>query len=317
VSADPRPVLLILFGETGAGKTDVAHEIALRLGGEIVSADAFAVYRGLDIGTAKPSTARRAEVPYHLVDVAEPEESYSAGRWANDARAVVEDVVRRRKLPIVCGGSGFYLSALLDGLPPGEARDERLREALFDWADRSGNAAAHRFLAVNDPAAAARIPVANLKYTLRALEILLLTGAPASARLRAREGEGDGWSDRFRVVKVGLRPDRDALNVRIEMRVQQMLDAGWGEEVQRLLGRGLPVESNSFQAIGYREVADWVLGRISQQEAQERIVKATRGLAKRQRTWFARERGAHRVEPREALDVILALVGGTGEGETR
>lgn len=315
MSADPRPVLLILFGETGAGKTEIAHEAARRLGGEIVSADAFAVYRGLDIGTAKPSMERRAEVPYHLIDVAEPGEPYSAGRWASDARAVVEDVVRREKLPIVCGGSGFYLSALLDGLPPGEVRDERLREALFDWAQGSGNAAAHRFLAVNDPAAAARIPVANLKYTLRALEILLLTGARASARLRAREG--DGWSDRFRVVKVGLRPDRDALNVRIEMRVQQMLDAGWGEEVQRLLGRGLPVESNSFQAIGYREVAEWVLGRISQQEAQERIVKATRGLAKRQRTWFARERDARRVEPREALDVILALVGGTGEGETR
>jgi tRNA dimethylallyltransferase len=200
-------------------------------------------------------------------------------------------------------------------LPPGETRDEALREALFQWAERAGTAGAHRFLAVNDPTAAARIPVANLRYTLRALEILLLTGRPASARLRAREG--DGWSERFRVVKVGLRPDRAALDVRIAMRVRQMLDDGWGEEVQRLLGRGLPVESNSFQAIGYREVAEWVLGRISQHEAEERIVKATRGLAKRQRTWFARERDAHRVEPREALDVVLALVGGTGEGETR
>jgi len=315
VSADGRPVLLVLFGETGAGKTELAHEVARRRGGEIVSADAFAVYRGFDIGTAKPSAEHRAEVPYHLVDVAEPEETYSAGRWASEARVAVEDVVRRGKLPIVCGGSGFYLAALLDGLPPGEARDERLREALFAWAERTGHAAAHRFLVVNDPLAAARIPVANLRYTLRALEILLLTGRPASARLRAREG--DGWSERFRVVKVGLRPDRAALDVRIAMRVRQMLDGGWGEEVQRLLGCGLPVESNSFQAIGYREVAEWVLGRISQQEAEERIVKATRGLAKRQRTWFARERDAHRVEPREALDVVLALVGGTGEGETR
>ncbi len=315
LSGDPRPILLVLFGETGAGKTGIAHEVALRRGGEIVSADAFAVYRGLDIGTAKPDAARRSEVPYHLIDVAEPEEPYSAGRWANAARAAVEDVVRRGRLPIVCGGSGFYLSALLEGLPPGEIRDERLREALFDWAGRRGAGAAHRFLAVNDPAAAARIPVANLKYTLRALEILLLTGAPASARLRAHET--DGWSERFRVVRVGLRPDRAALSVRIQTRVRQMLDDGWGEEVQRLLGRGLPVESNSFQAIGYREVAEWVLGRISRQEAQERIVRATRGLAKRQRTWFARERDAHRVEPEEALDVILALVGGTGDRETR
>jgi len=315
VSADPRPVLLVLFGETGAGKTVIAHEVALRRGGEIVSADAFAVYRGLDIGTAKPSAARRAQVPYHLIDVVEPEEPYSAGRWAKDARAAIEDVVRRGRMPIVCGGSGFYLSALLDGLPEGETRDESLREALFDWGNRRGILAAHRFLAVNDPVAAARIPVANLKYTLRALEILLLTGAPASSRLRGREG--DGWSDRFRVVKVGLRPDRGVLSVRIEMRVRRMLDDGWDEEVQRLLSRGLRVESNSFQAIGYREVAEWVLGRISRQEAQERIVKATRGLAKRQRTWFARERDARRVEPEEALDAILALVGGTGERETR
>ena len=315
MSGESRPVLLVLFGQTGAGKTEIAHELALRRGGEIVSADAFAVYRGLDIGTAKPSRAQIAQVPYHLIDVAEPEEPYSAGRWAHEARAVIEDVVRRGRLPIVCGGSGFYISALLEGLPPGETRDEGLREALFDWADRRGALAAHRFLTVNDPAAAARIPVANLKYTLRALEILLLTGAPASARLSDRES--DGWSERFRVVKVGLRPDRAVLSVRIEMRVRQMLDGGWGEEVQRLLNRGLPVESNSFQAIGYREVAEWVLGRISRQEAQERIVKATRGLAKRQRTWFARERDAHRVEPEEALDVILALVGGTGDRETR
>jgi tRNA dimethylallyltransferase len=209
-----------------------------------VSADAFAVYRGFDIGTAKPSAASRAEVPYHLIDVAGPEETYSAGRWAGDARAIVEDVVRRGRLPIVCGGSGFYLSALLDGLPPGDVRDQRLREALFDWAGRRGNVAAHRFLAVNDPAAAARIPVANLRYTLRALEILLLTGAPASARLRAREG--DGWSERFRVVKVGLRPDRAALDVRIAMRVRQMLDGGWGGG-QRL-SAAASVESNSSSA---------------------------------------------------------------------
>ena len=315
MSGDSRPVLLVLFGETGAGKTDLAHEVARRRRGEIVSADAFAVYRGFDVGTAKPSAASRAEVPYHLIDVAEPGETYSAGRWASEARVAIEDAVGRGKLPIVCGGSGFYISALLDGLPPGETRDEALREALFRWAERAGHAAAHRVLALNDPPAAERIPIANLRYTLRALEILLLTGKPASARLPARKG--DGWSDRFRVVKVGLRPDRAALDVRIAMRVRQMLDGGWGEEVQRLLGCGLPVESNSFQAIGYREVAEWVLGRISQQEAEERIVKATRGLAKRQRTWFARERDAHRVEPREALDVVLALVGGTGEGETR
>ena len=150
-----------------------------------------------------------------------------------------------------------------------------------------------------------------LRYTLRALEILLLTGSAASARSR----DEDAWSGRRRVLKVCIWPDRAALGVRIESRVRRMLDAGWDEEVRALLDRGLSVESNSFQAIGYREVAEWVLGRTSKEEAQQRIVKATRGLAKRQSTWLRREADARRVNPEEALDVILALVGETGEGE--
>src|SRR5262249_33443886 len=141
---------------------------------------------------------------------------------------------------------------LLDGLPPGDARDDRLREALHLWAERRGGAAAHRFLERNDPASASRIPAGNLRYTLRALEILLLTGAAASARSR----DEDAWSGQRRVVKVCIWPDRAALGVRIESRVQRMLDAGWDEEVRTLLGRGLSVEVNSFQAIGYREVAE-------------------------------------------------------------
>ena len=313
MNEDARPTLVVLFGPTGAGKTDLAHAAALRLKGEIVSADAFAVYRGMDVGTAKPSCEARGEVRYHLIDVADPEEAYSAGRWSSAARAAVEDISRRGRLPIVCGGSGFYIGALLEGLPPGGARDERMREALFEWAERRGAAAAHRVLSLNDPVSAARIPAANLRYTLRALEILFATGAPASARSR----EVDGWAERFRVIRIFLSPDRAALGVRIDERVRRMLDAGWDEEVRRLLGRGLSVESNSFQAIGYREVAEWVLGRTSKEAAKEEIVKATRGLAKRQMTWFARERDARRVEPEEALDAILALVGGTGGRETR
>ena len=313
MSADPRPPLVALFGPTGSGKSAVAHAAALALGGEIVSADAFAVYRGMDIGTDKPSPEARREVRHHLVDVAEPEESFSAGRWAHEARRAVEDIVARGRVPIVAGGSGFYLSALLDGLPEGPVRDDPVREGLHEWALFRGPAAAHRVLAVNDPASAARIPAGNLRYVLRALEILLVTGAPASARLPPE----DVWARRFRVVRIHLRPDPAVLGVRIEARVERMLDAGWGEEVRRLLDRGLSIDANSFQAIGYREVAEWVLGRTSRQQAETEIVKATRGLAKRQATWSRREREARQVEPEEALDVILALVGGTGDGETR
>jgi tRNA dimethylallyltransferase len=301
----------VVFGPTGAGKTEIAHQIARRRGGEIVSADAFAVYRGFDVGTDKPSTRHRAEVPYHMIDVAGPEEAFSAGRWASQARPIIEQIAQRGRLPIVCGGSGFYISALLEGLPPGEARDNRLRRALSDWSMRRGADEAHRLLAVNDPVSAGRIPVGNLKYTLRALEILLLTGAPASSRSIQK----DPWSSRFRVLKIGLRPTRAQLHVRIEDRVRGMLEKGWGDEVRRLLTIGLAPESNSFRAIGYREVADWVLGRISRQEAEEQIIAATRGLAKRQMTWFARERDAHWVTPEEALAAALALLDDTGEKE--
>lgn len=305
MTPDGRPALLVVVGPTGSGKSDVAHEIALARRGEIVSADAFAVYRGMDVGTAKPTPARMREVRYHLVDVAEPEEPFSAGRFAAEARRAIEEICERGALPIVCGGSGFYLAALLDGLPPGSLRDDPIRSALAGWAGRVGGATAHRMLAVNDPASASRIPEENLKYTLRALEILLLTGAPPSRRVLA----SDGWSRRFRVISLGLRPEATQLNVRIEDRVRWMMSSGWDLEVRRLLDRGLSSDSNSFQAIGYQEVAEWILGRISKAEAEARIVSATRALAKRQKTWLSRDRKIHWVAPGQASAAAFALLG--------
>ncbi len=308
-----RPDLLVIVGPTASGKTALAHALALREGGEVVSADAFAVYRGLDVGTAKPSAEQRAEVRYHMIDVAGPAEAYSAGRFAAEARPVIEDIARRGRLPVVCGGSGFYVAALLGGLPPEPERDARLRPALADWARLRGPEAAHRFLSLNDPASAERIPVGNLKYILRALEILLSSGAPASARTVP----ADRWSDRFRVLRLGVRPTRAQLHARIEDRVRRMLDSGWDEEVRRLLGGGLSQDSNSFQAIGYREVAEWVLGRLSRREVQDQIVTATRSLAKRQMTWFSRERGVRWVSPEEGLAAASARLSEATDEETR
>jgi len=295
------PTLLVILGPTGSGKSDVAHELARRRDGEIVSADAFAVYRGFDIGTAKPPASRRAEVPYHLIDVADWREHYSAGRWARDARAAIDDIVRRGRLPIVCGGSGFYLEALLEGLPPGQTADPALRIALADWA-RDRPAQAHRILEVNDPTSARRIPPANLRYTLRALEILFSTGSRPSERARP----GGGWLARWRVVKIGLAPSREDLYATIVGRVEQMLESGWADEVRRLLEEGARRDSNAFQAIGYREIADWVEGRVDRAATAERIVTATRQLARKQRTWFARERDVDWVSPAEALEFALA-----------
>jgi len=302
--------LLVILGPTGAGKTAVAEEAARILSGEIISADAFAVYRGFDIGTAKPAAARRAEVPYHLIDVAEAGESFSAGRWAALARKAADEIARRGRLPIVCGGSGFYISALLEGLPPGEAKEERLRSLLTAWARRNPEAA-RRTLEVNDPVSAARISPGNLRYFVRALEILLVTGSPASARKPPAPPFGDCW----RVIKVGIAPPREVLYAKIQDRVREMLNAGWVEEVRRLLESGLPLDSTSFQAIGYREVADWVLGRAERAETETKIVTATRRLAKRQRTWLSREPGVLWLRPEEALPAILALLERSGETE--
>jgi tRNA dimethylallyltransferase len=308
IARGSRPPLLVVLGPTGAGKSAVAHAIARLRAGEIVSADAFAVYRGFDIGTAKPTDEQRREVPYHLIDVSDADDTFSAGRWAREARTAIEDITRRGRLPIVCGGSGFYIEALLRGLPPGAATDPVLRSALARWGKRRPGAA-RRFLAVNDPISAAKIEPGNLRYILRAMEILLSTGIPASARERT----GDGWAERWRILKVCVEPSREDLYARIAARVHSMLNAGWDAEVRRLNESGILPDANAFQAIGYREVALWVSGRSDREETEKKIVSATRALAKRQKTWFSRERDVVRVGPGEALAVALGLL---NEGET-
>jgi len=309
-----RPPLLVVLGPTGAGKSALAHEVALLRGGEIVSADAFAVYRGFDAGTAKPSSERRREIRYHLIDVASPRETYSAGRWQQEARACVAEITRRGRLPIVCGGSGFYIQALLSGLPGGEAKDPRLREALARWSG-GHRAAAYRLLEVNDPEAARRMSPGNLRYVTRALEILLLTGLPPSARLAS----SDSWARRFRVVKVGVRPATADLYARIARRVREMLDSGWEEEVRGLLAQGISREANAFGAIGYRELADVILSdhAASPGEMEKAIVTATRQLAKRQTTWFRRERDVVWVTPEQALSRTLEILDAGNETERR
>jgi len=313
VSGEPRPPLLVVLGPTGAGKSVLAHEVARSRVGEIVSADAFAVYRGLDVGTDKPSPERRRQVRYHLIDVADPGETYSAGRWQQEARAVIEDITARRRLPIVCGGSGFYVQSLLEGLPPGEARDAELRTALTRWGSRNPTAA-RRLLEVNDPAAASRIAPGNLRYVLRALEVLLVTGRRPSLRLPGR----DSWASRYRVVKVGVSPARPDLYARIARRVREMLESGWEAEVRRLLAEGYSSGTNAFGASGYREMADAVLsGHADALELERKIVTATRQLARRQTTWFRRERDVNWVEPEEALARALELLDADSETERR
>lgn len=307
-----KATLLVVLGPTGSGKSALAHEIARRRAGEVVSADAFAIYRGFDVGTAKPGAGRRAEVPYHLIDVAEPDESYSAGRWAQEARAAVAKIVERGRLPIVCGGSGFYVSALLEGLPSGEARDRELRRSLTRWAN-GRELAAHRFLERNDPVAAGRIAPSNARSVLRAIEILLVTGRAPSSRLPV----ADSWAEGFRIVRVGIARSRPDLYARIARRVREMLDSGWEREVAHLLERRISRDTNAFAAIGYRELADAILsGSPERAGTESEIVRATRRLAKRQQTWFRREREVVWMTPDEALGRTLALLDESGPRET-
>jgi len=311
VTGVERPDLLVVLGPTGAGKSAVAHAVAAARGGEVISADAFAVYRGFDVGTAKPSLERRREVPYHLVDVADPSETFSAGRWQHEARAAAEEIAARGKLPIVCGGSGFYIRALLEGLPPGEARDRAIRAGLAKWG-RTRPETARRMLDLVDPAGGSRIASGNLRYVLRALEILLVTGQRPSDRLRG----ADGWAERFRVVKLGVRPATADLYARIAARVREMLGSGWEEEVRALLAKGVSPDANAFGAIGYRELA---LARLSGHgdiaETERKIVTATRQLAKRQATWFRREPNVEWVSPEEALGRAFELLDGARQTE--
>ncbi len=297
-----------MLGPTASGKSEVAAEIARRRKGEIVSGDAFAVYRGLDIGTAKPSRRIREEIPHHLIDVADPTEPFSAGRWAREARGAIEEIERRAGLPIVAGGSHFYIRALLGHLPEGDVVNDPLRRRLA--ASALTREERKRWIEFLDPIYARKVPVGDTARLNRALEILLTTGR----RVSDRRPPEQPWAGRRRVVKIALQISAQDLYTRIRMRIRTMWDSGWPDEVQGLLSRGVPRTANAFRAIGYAEIADHLAGRLSEEEALARIERRTRSFARRQRTWLAAEPGLLRVSPAGAVEAAIRACGGEGEG---
>jgi tRNA dimethylallyltransferase len=288
------PGLVVVCGPTASGKTALGLALAERLGGEVVSADAFAVYRGLDIGTAKPTEAERARVPHHLVDVADPRERYSAGQFLRDADGAIADITARGRVPVVVGGTHFYVRALLQGLFPEPPKDPDLRRRLEEeWdADRSATRAR---LAVLDPQAAARIAAEDRQRTLRALEVSLLSGRAMSDLWREH-----ARAPRYRFLLLGLGPSRAELHARIASRVARMFAVGLIAEVLGLVASGVPSQAHAFKAIGYRESIRAIQGLDTAEGAEADTVVATRQLAKRQVTWL---RGESDVE----------WLGGTGE----
>lgn len=285
---------ILLMGPTASGKTDLAIELARALGGEIVSVDSALVYRGLDIGTAKPSPALRAEIPHHLVDILDPAEPYSAGRFRRDALAAMAQARGRGHMPILVGGTMLYFRALLRGLAELPEADPALRAALDAEAAQRGWPALHAELARVDPAAAARISPGDSQRIQRALEVWRLTGTPLSELQAAGAAPPEGWQ----FLKLALAPPtRAALHAAIDARFEAMMAAGLLAEVEALYARGdLHAGLPSIRAVGYRQLWAHLAGECDLERATADAVTATRRLAKRQMTWLRAEPGLHWLE---------------------
>jgi len=281
----PRGVLALL-GATATGKSALAIAVAERLGGEVISADAFAVYRGLDAGTAKPTHTERARVRHHLVDVRDPREAWSAGEFAAEARLLAREILGRGRLPILCGGTGFYVRTFFEGLFVGPRRDARLRAALAAVAARRGAPFLKKMLSVMDADAAGRVLPNDAARSIRLLEIALASGRRPTALFAERPG--DRWEEP--AVRILLTLPRPVLYGRIEWRFRESMAPDLPAEVRRLLEAGVPPDAPAFSAIGYRETVDLLAGRIERAEWGERILRETRRYAKRQETWFRREK---------------------------
>ena len=276
------PPIVAVVGATASGKTGLSLDLAERLGGEVVNTDAMQVYRGMDIGTAKLPADQRRGVPHHLLDALDVRDTATVAQFQQWARAAVAQIRRRGRPPVLVGGSALYTRAVLDRFEfPGT--DDSVRRALEEELAELGPAALHARLARLDPEAAGRILVENGRRTVRALEVIALTGRPFTASLPRLE-----YADPA-TVQVGVDIDRRTLDARIEARVGEMFEAGLVEEVERLLDSGLAEGRTAGRAIGYREVAAYLAGEIGLAEARERTVVATRRFARRQDSWFRKD----------------------------
>jgi tRNA dimethylallyltransferase len=281
-----RPPLLVLVGPTAVGKTTVAVRLAARVPIEVIGADSRQVYRGLDIGTGKPTEAERAAVPHHLLDVVDPGERYHAARFRAEARAAIAAVHARGRLPVVVGGTGLYVRALLKGLHPAPPADPALRIALEAEAEAHGTPALHARLAALAPERARRLHPNDRVRLVRAIEIHAAGSAAPSA---AAEGDWAGPTRAWRLVMLGLRRDRAALNAAIAERAHSMVARGMMDEARRLLAAGLDPSRPPMDGIGYRPLGLAAQGRMPVEEAVRQLVRDTTRYAKRQMTWFARE----------------------------
>jgi len=294
--------IAVIAGPTGSGKTALAIALARRLGGEVVNADSQQVYRGLDVGTAKPTPEERAAAPHHLVDVAEPGEGMDAARFVALADAAIADVAARGRVPVVAGGTGLYLRALLHGVVEAPGRDPVLRASLEEEAARLGRPALHARLAAIDPTAAGRVRPNDLVRIVRALEIA--AGGLAPSELFSRHGFGE---DRYDAVLVALDPPREELNRRIDARVREMFETGLLDEASALVARFGPALPGKLP-IGYAEAIACVRGALPVDEAIRRVQTFHRRYARRQIVWLRKERGVEWIRPPVDVEALAQRV---------
>jgi len=291
MSANPNtssdPLLLVILGPTGSGKSALAIALAERFSGEVVSCDSVAVYRNFEIGTAKPSRDDRVRVPHHLIDVAGPDEPFTAGEYARQARAAIADISNRGRLPIVVGGTGLYLRALLEGLFPGPQRSDELRERMRSRAVERGSEYLHRVLQRLDPASAAKIHPNDAPKLIRAIEVCLTARSPMSGLWRE---QGRDPLRGFRILRIGLNPPREQLYDRINHRAAQMFADGLVAETQSLLQRyGDARELTPMHSLGYKQALQHLRGELTLEQVIAAAQQGHRNYAKRQMTWFRRE----------------------------
>ena len=282
VAADP--LLVVVLGPTASGKTALSLALAEKFGGEIVNCDSVAMYREFDIGTAKPSAAERARAPHHLFDSVDPALEMTAGEYARQAREILLEIKRRGRLPIVVGGTGLYLRALLEGLFPGPQRSEELRERLREASVKRGPDYLHRILRRLDRAAAEKIHANDIPKLIRAIEVCLASRKKMSELWERGRDPLQG----FRVLRLGLDPDRAALYERINQRAGQMFETGLVEETQRLLQK-YGAAAGPLASLGYRQAVQFLRGELTREQALQAAQQAHRNYAKRQMTWFRRE----------------------------
>ena len=290
---DREPLLVVVLGPTASGKTALSLAIARRFPSEIVNCDSVAMYREFEIGTAKPSAAERAEIPHHLVDCVDPLADVSAGEYARLGRQVLGEIEKRGRLPIVSGGTGLYLRALVEGLFPGPQRSKELRDRLRGRAEKYGTEHLHRILRRLDPSAANRIHANDVPKVIRAIEVCLLASRRPFRRTMTelwRQGREPLYG--FRILRFGLNPERDALYARINQRAAKMFDEGLIAETERLLEK-YGEQARPLASLGYKQALQFLRGEVDWESALAAAQQAHRNYAKRQITWFRREPDVH------------------------